>query len=51
MHHACSKSAHNTGTQNEIFWNDNTQTISSSTSLTRWLPAYDIFVLRFWPKK
>jgi len=36
MHHAYSKSVHNTsaGVQNKILWNDKTQTISSSTSLT-----------------
>jgi len=36
MHHAESRSAHNpsTGVQIETNWNDNTQTISSPTSLT-----------------
>jgi len=36
MHHAESRSVHNlsAGVQNKTDWNDNTQTISSSTSLT-----------------
>jgi len=35
MHHAWSKSVHNTSTSiQNIYWNDNTQTISWSTSLT-----------------
>jgi len=36
MHHAESRSVHNpsTSVQNKTNWNDNTQTISSSTSLT-----------------
>jgi len=40
---AYSKSVHNTstGVQNEIFWSGNTQTISSSTSLT--LMAWSLY--------
>jgi len=34
MHHAQSKSVYNYGCTKQNIWNDNTQTISSSTSLT-----------------